>query len=139
MDCGAVGTAAAGIVNATVTSINQRLFLVSGAEAVNPQQYQQARSTRCPRASEPLQSRRRFVQVCRDLAETKSKLERATDDLMSSKAAYQALEDQVRSLRRRLWPRAHLLGSFKKRRRRRKAGEFSCWAETKSRPSCKRR
>ena len=35
------------------------------------------------------------LQVCRELADTKSKLERATDELMSSKAAYQALEDQV--------------------------------------------
>ncbi len=34
-------------------------------------------------------------QVCRDLNDTKSKLERATDDLMSSQAAYQALEEQV--------------------------------------------
>ena len=44
MDRGIVGTAAAGIMNLTVASVNQRLFLVSGAEAINPQQYQEARN-----------------------------------------------------------------------------------------------
>ncbi len=43
MDRGVVGTTAAGIVNSTVASVSQRLFLVSGTEAINPQQYQEAR------------------------------------------------------------------------------------------------
>jgi hypothetical protein len=101
MDCGVVGTAAAGIVNATVTSISQRLFLVSGAEAVNPQQYQQARGQRMLPFQPIVIDLKRYpshlMQVCRELVDTKSQLDRATQDVMTSQAAYRALEEQVGS------------------------------------------
>jgi hypothetical protein len=101
MDCGIIGTVAAGIVNITVASVSQRLFLVSGAEAINPQQYQQARTSpefRRQQTSSPAIFSCPNLQVCRELADTKSRLEKTTEDLMSNQAAFRALEDQVRSL-----------------------------------------
>ena len=137
MDCGVVGTTAAGIVNSTVASISQRLFLVSGAEAINPQQYKQAYSLFFPRAHQPSDP---SFQVCLELSDTKSRLEKATEDLMSSKAAYSALEDQVVAFPVYLVPIevADSACSCKKRRKRPKAAVCWCWAATKSQPSCRR-
>ncbi len=137
MDCGVVGTVAAGIVKITVASVSQRLFLVSGAEAINPQQYQQARTSpefRRQQTSSPAIFSCPNLQVCRELVDTKSRLEKTTEDLMSNQAAFRALEDQVRAILCSFSLPSNVADvafSCKKRKKQPRAGVCSCAAGMK--------